>query len=166
MKRLIPQKLKRLFVKLIKSQSSTQDVADGLAVGIFIGFLPIMGIQMYVAFGLAELMRKNVIAALIAVWVTNPLTAVPIYLFNLWVGTFFYNKPGSLSQLYGVIKHLELNNVISASKDVLIPLWIGSVVVGLIAAFIGQKLCLRFYDRIRVRFHHLIHYHGTKEGKF
>lgn len=159
MKRLIPEKVKKLFIKLLKSHSSTQEVSDGLAIGVFIAFLPILGIQMYVAFGLTELMRKNVIAAILAVWITNPLTAVPIYLFNLWVGNFFYNQPVSLDELYVTITSLDLHHILSAGKDILIPLWLGSVVVGLILAFITQRLCMHYYDRIRVKFHHLIHHH-------
>ena len=159
MKRLIPQKVKKLFIRLIKSHSSTPEVADGLAIGVFIAFLPIMGIQMLVAFGLTELLRKNVIAAMLAVWITNPLTAVPIYLFNLWVGNWFYNKPISFSELYVVMKSLDLHHILNAGKDILIPLWLGSVVVALILAFVSQRLCLRYYDRIKVKFHHLTHHH-------
>lgn len=164
MKRLIPEKVKKLFVNLIKSHSSTPEVADGLAVGIFVAFLPIMGIQMLVAFGLSELLRKNVIAAMLAVWITNPFTAVPIYLFNLWVGNWFYNEPISLSELYIVMKSLDLNHILNAGKDILIPLWLGSVVVGLILSFVSQRLCLRYYDRMKVKFHHLIHPHEKENG--
>lgn len=133
-------------------------MADGLALGVFISFLPIMGIHMYVAFAVAELFRKNVLAALLGVWVNNPLTAVPVYLFNLWVGKFIYNKPVSFSELLLDIKMLEITDLLKTGKDLLIPLWIGGMIVGIIAAFVSQWLCLRYYQTLRDKFHHLLHH--------
>ena len=162
---MIPQKIKDLFIKLLRSNSSTAEVADGLAIGMFIAMLPIMGIQMYVALVLTRLFRKNTLVAMLAAWVTNPLTSVPIYLFNLWVGNFLYREPMSIMEVYQVFKSLNLHNVLNAGKDILIPLWIGSVIVGLVAAFIAQRLCLRYYDTIRARFYHLIHHVKVEKPK-
>lgn len=163
MQRFIPARFKRLFLKILKSHDTPAEVADGLALGVFIAFLPIMGIQMYAAFAVAELFRKNVLAAILAVWVTNPLTAVPIYLFNLWVGKFIYNKPVSFSELFLDIRMLEITELLKTGKDLLIPLLIGSMIVGIIAAFVSQWLCLKYYQTLREKFHHLFHHehHGA-----
>ncbi|MBU0506951.1 DUF2062 domain-containing protein [bacterium] len=49
MKRFIPKRIKDLIIKVITSNNDTADVADGLAIGVFIALLPIMGIQMYLS---------------------------------------------------------------------------------------------------------------------
>ncbi|MBU0506952.1 DUF2062 domain-containing protein [bacterium] len=96
--------------------------------------------------------------ALLVVWITNPFTAVPIYWFNLWVGNFFYKKPVSLAELKHVVASLDFYNILVAGKDILIPLWLGSVIVGIVFAFISQHICYRYYDRIKAFFHDLLHH--------
>jgi uncharacterized protein len=151
MKRLVPRKIKDLFAKLIKSNSSATELADGLAIGVFVAFLPIMGIQMYVSLILTRLFRKNSLIAMVIVWITNPFTAVPIYLFNIWVGNYLYKDPVSIAELYNTIQNIDLHNILSTGKDILIPLWIGSTIVGIVAAFASQKLCLLYYDRLKLK---------------
>lgn len=55
-------------------------VATGLALGLFIAFTPTIPFQMALAATGAFLLKLNLPAAVVGVWVTNPLTAVPIYL--------------------------------------------------------------------------------------
>jgi uncharacterized protein len=157
MKRFIPKRIKNLIIKVITSNNETDDVADGLAIGVFVAILPIMGIQMYLSFVLTSLFRKNTWVALIAAWITNPFTAVPIYWFNLWVGNFFYKKPVSIAELKSVVLSLDFHNILSAGKDILIPLWLGSVIVGILFAFISQQLCYRYYDHVKAFFHDLLY---------
>lgn len=48
-----------------------KSVAGGLALGLFIGFMPIFG-QMFIAAALAILFRVNLPIAFMAVWISNP----------------------------------------------------------------------------------------------
>lgn len=57
-----------------------KSVAAGLALGLFIAFTPTIPFQMLLAATLACLLKVNLPAAIVAVWVTNPFTALPIYL--------------------------------------------------------------------------------------
>ena len=152
MKRFIPRKILELFLTLLKSNSTKTEVADGLAIGVFIALLPIMGLQMYISLALTRLFKKNTLVALLAAWITNPLTAVPIYLFNIWVGNFLYKDPVSIRKLERIVASLDSHNILAAGKDILIPLWIGSVIVGVASAFISQKLCMVYYDKIKTHF--------------
>ncbi len=163
MKRFVPKKFKVYFSHLLKSNSTTPEVADGLAIGMFVGWLPVIGLQMYIALVLTRLFKRNTIAGVMAVFVTNPITAFPIYFFNLWVGNFFYSKESvTFLQLYETVKTLNFRDILVLGQDVLVPLWTGSVLIGLIMAWISQRLCLRYYDRIKKKFHHLaehLHHH-------
>lgn len=163
MQKFIPQKIKTLFIRLLKSNSSTPEIADGLAIGVFIALLPIMGIQMYVSLILTRLFRKNSIVAILAAWITNPFTAAPVYLFNLWVGNLIYKEKVTFAEVYQTARSHDLQDILAMGKDILIPLWLGSVIVGLVLAFISQRLCLRYYDGIKTRFHHLTHHDKTTD---
>ncbi len=60
-------------------------VSRGLAVGVFAAFIP-MPVQTLTAILLAILTRGNVVLALLATWVSNPITFVPFNYFIYRVG--------------------------------------------------------------------------------
>lgn len=161
---LIPHKIKHLFFKVLKSNSSTVDVADGLAIGVFVAFQPIMGSQMTVALFLTWLFRKNSWVAVLAAWITNPLTFVPIYLFNYWAGLFFYPEGARFEEVRRTFSEsLSTQTVMAMGKDILVPLIVGSAAVGILAAFVSRALCLRYYDRFKDKFKHKLHLHHSAE---
>ena len=143
----IPQEVKDLFFKVIKSDSSTKSIADGFGIGLFIGFMPIMGIQMYVAFVVTRFFNKNQFVAMLAVWVTNPLTAPFIYYFNYYLGTLIYP-----TDIQFDFNNMTWKSFFDAGADLIVPLLIGSFVVSVFFGVLGQQLCLRYYDRIKAKF--------------
>lgn len=173
MKRFIPQKVKDLFSKIIHSNSTVREVSDGLAIGVFIAFLPIMGIQMYVSLVVTRLTKSNSIAAMLACWITNPLTFIPIYLFNLLVGNLVYPKPFEMSRFEHVLFQLQtisgqiswmhpreawasilrlIEVVADAGVDFIIPLVLGSLIVATFFGFVSHRLMLAYYPAIQKRF--------------
>ena len=63
-----------------------ENVATGLAIGLFMAMLPIPG-QMILAAITAMKFRGNVVIAIAACWVTNPVTQIPIAFFQERFGT-------------------------------------------------------------------------------
>lgn len=61
-------------------------LARGLALGIFIAFTPTIGIQMTLVCIFILLYPGNLPIALLATWLTNPVTAVPVYGTEWYVG--------------------------------------------------------------------------------
>ena len=92
-----PRKLLRAILML---DDSAHSIALGTAVGMFIGMTPTVGIQMILVMIFAFLMRPifgfNRMAALIGVYISNPLTLVLIYWLDYKVGTLFI--PGNVSR--------------------------------------------------------------------
>ncbi|RYD83923.1 MAG: DUF2062 domain-containing protein [Verrucomicrobiaceae bacterium] len=105
-------------------------IAGGLALGLFIGFTPTMGVQIILCGVLAYLLRVNIPLALAGTFVTNPFTAAIIYPLEYQVGVWLAGvpSPSELSGATGPIRAFALY-----AK----PLWIGSVAVGSVAAFIA-----------------------------
>lgn len=137
---------------LITLQDSTDNVLNGFTLGVFIGFLPIMGVQIMLVLAISLVARFNVIAATIAVFITNPLTAIPIYLFNTQVGVWVLGSKISRQDF------LNLRNVQSADEfftivmnlgyAVLWPLCLGSLIVALVCSlltYFGMKPILKKY---------------------
>ena len=52
-----------------------------------------MGIQFVIVMFLATLLNMNRPAAFIAIWITNIATMAPIYTFNYWIGSLFWQGP-------------------------------------------------------------------------
>ena len=76
------------FVKfrILHVDDSPHRIALGVAIGFFCGWTPAIGIQMMMVLVLATLLRANKLVGLPIVWITNPLTAAPVYYFNWLVG--------------------------------------------------------------------------------
>ena len=76
------------FHKAARSKTSSHEIALGMAVGIFIGFLPFLGFQVLIGILAIFLFRINKITTLLGVFVTNPVTITPIFAFNYYINTF------------------------------------------------------------------------------
>lgn len=62
-----------------------RSVSGGIALGLFLGMLPIPG-QTPLAVAGALLMRFNIPLAAVSVWISNPITFVPLFYFAYRVG--------------------------------------------------------------------------------
>jgi uncharacterized protein (DUF2062 family) len=110
-----------------------------MALGIFIGMTPTFGFQMAIAIFFAYLLRKNRLAAVLGVWVTNPVTAPVIYAIEYEIGRILLDiERVSLPTDFTWEAYANLG------WNIMYPLWVGSlltgVVLGTLAYFITLKL--------------------------
>jgi len=75
-----------LTLKVLHTDDPPHAVALGVAIGIFVAFLPLVGVQTVVAIAVAALLRANKVVCVPLVWITNPITLGPIYAGCIWVG--------------------------------------------------------------------------------
>ncbi len=66
-------------LKVLHADDPPHRLALGIAVGIFVTMLPLIGIQMALSVFLAWLLRANKLVGVPLVWISNPATAIPIY---------------------------------------------------------------------------------------
>ncbi|MBI1220592.1 MAG: DUF2062 domain-containing protein [Rhodobacteraceae bacterium] len=71
-------------------------IARGVAAGIFVSFTPFLGFHLFIAAGLAWLMRGNMVAALLSTLVGNPLTFPLIMTVSVDTGNFLLHEPNTL----------------------------------------------------------------------
>lgn len=72
--------------------ASRRSIGGGLWVGIFIGLLPIPGQTVLAVIG-SILLRVNVPVAAVTVWISNPITFVPIFYLAYRIGAILLNIP-------------------------------------------------------------------------
>ncbi|MCR9295793.1 MAG: DUF2062 domain-containing protein [bacterium] len=65
--------------RVLHADDPPHRLALGIAVGMFVTFTPLIGIQMMVSVFLAWLLRANKVVGVPIVWISNPLTVIPIF---------------------------------------------------------------------------------------
>ena len=131
----IAQSLKRALVSLLQLRDSPESIAMGAAAGIFIGLTPTVGFQTILALAATIHWRINRTAALIAIFVSNPFTTVPVYSIDYIIGkAVLRNGP----QVRELIDALRLSDDLPGRIAVLIqfgwPLMLGGIIVGIVVA--------------------------------
>ena len=139
MVRILQRALRYRFWKLVRIRASPHSVALGLSIGVFFGALPIMGIQSVFAVPLALLFRCSVAATLIGVWWTNPLTFIPVYYAEYYLGGVLFDESFlSYGDFYDRFSKIEnLDGVMALGGDVMRPLIYGSLVTGALLSVIS-----------------------------
>ena len=79
MARYLLRTRKLLLHNILHADDSPHAIAMGCGVAMLVAFLPLVGFQTAIAIGVAALLRANKAVCIPIVWVTNPLTIVPIY---------------------------------------------------------------------------------------
>lgn len=147
--------LKQALRWAVRLRGSHHAVAWGVAIGMIVAFSPTIGLQMFIAAGIAHLFGASKPAAVVPVWITNPVTIPPIYAFTYYLGTFLYDGP-SASDVYAMLVDiakslgtLQVYEVLDQATtffhigwDIYIPMCIGGLIVGIIAAAISYPVTL------------------------
>lgn len=111
-----------------------RSVAGGLALGLFIAFTPTIPFQMLLCAVGAVLLRVNLSIAVAAIWITNPLTAVPIYVAASRVGRFLceHTRIGEMTWAF-----FGFEGRTGRFMEQGLFLWTGSLVFSIVSAGLG-----------------------------
>lgn len=156
------------FWEIAREKDPPHKIALGLAMGIFVGFLPIMGIQMAVVTLVALIVRGNLKAALAGVWISNPITFVPLYWANYLFGTLFFPESSVGLKEFGAQMarvgsfdihaiRASIASILNLGADIFIPLWVGSVVLGVVFGvliYLSTYRWVHYYRRRSAESHH------------
>lgn len=155
--RYIIRKVRDFVVfKILHVQDSPHRIALGVALGVFIGWTPTIPFQMAAALLVCWIFRANKAAGVPMVWVTNYVTMVPIYGFNYVVGCWMlgrdytstaflekFRRPGSIWD--------KMQAWVDVIWDFGLPLWLGSVAIGLVLALASYFLTKWWVRAYRAR---------------
>lgn len=89
----------RLVQRVLTLDDTPHSIALGTAIGMFVGLTPTVGIQMMVVLAIAAITQRlfhfNRLAGVITVYVSNPLTIVPLYAAFYYIGSLMVDAPMS-----------------------------------------------------------------------
>lgn len=133
----------------MRLRSSPKAIAGGFALGTFIALTPTVGLQIILAICISTLLNWNRPAAILPVWISNPITIPPIFTFNYFIGQKIWGGPpvSEVSQLFITVgktmARLDFwdfeklaHSLLGLGMELVIPLCLGSIIVGLVAAII------------------------------
>ncbi len=127
------------YLRVVRIKASSHTVALGMAVGVFVGCLPVIPFQTVIALGLAVVLRCNKLSAALGTWVSNPLN-VPLVYYGLYrVGSFIVPEVHCTLDL----RHLALREMFSQGRELVGLMTVGGVVVGLPLSLITYFVTLR-----------------------
>lgn len=111
-----------------------RSVARATGMGLLVAFFPIP-IHMLIVVPLAILRGINLPVLIAAVWVTNPVTWVPMFYFAYRIGLFFTGGPAATAASL----HLspDWSSLSHALAEIWLPLCVGSAICGIVAGTVG-----------------------------
>ena len=129
----------RKWVKRVLSLNDTPHAkALGMAIGVFVAMTPTVGLQIVIVLTLALLTQRlfyfNKPAALLMVYVSNPLTILPIYWADYKIGTLFYEGDLTRDTLADVLKYESFSQwwdaLVTLFVEIGRPMLMGSLMLG------------------------------------
>ena len=133
-----------MFVRFVRLRGLPEEIAKGVALGIFIGMTPTFGFQMAIALFFAYLLKENRLAAILGVWITNPVTAPVIYSIEYEMGRILLSMPrASLPAEFTWGAYADLG------WEIMYPLWVGGTLAGVILGALSYFVTLRMVPIVK-----------------
>ena len=159
----------RMFIQrirtIISGGGTPYAVAMGFFIGTLVGWTPTMGIQMMIAAALAFVFRCNKLAAIVMVWITNPLTFIPMYWLDYKVGKFFMKLVNirftffDFDAFSAMISEISQRSFLDAflaffkaGSSLYVPMFVGGTIIGVVNGLaLGIPIYLYMKKRRRQR---------------
>ena len=148
--------LRYYYLRIMRQSGTSTEIAQGMAIGIFVGLLLPPGIQMVLALFLAILLKANRVVALLSCWISNPLTFCFIYPFYFQLGKWmtglrpkFPRFPGASEEAWHFVV-----SIFKQGGGVAVVCFVGaltSAVVGSIISYYLTKFTVESFRRRRER---------------
>ena len=141
------QKIKDVFYKAVKSNSSPHKLALSFSIGLFIAFSPFPGGHTFMMLGANWLFRVNFPILFLATSFNNPWTLVPFYAFDYSFGYWFVHSFLGWSPSWVI----SLEKIFGSGKICLWSFFIGGHVLGLAAAVLSYPIMLWVFQSLANR---------------
>jgi uncharacterized protein (DUF2062 family) len=119
-----------------------RSVAQAFFIGIFCAFIP-MPFQMALAGVLAFYFNSNLPISVGLVWLSNPITMPPLFYATYSFGAFILDIPAREFN-----SDMSLDSLLAELNEIWLPLYLGSVLAGLIfatLAYIAMRIIWRMH---------------------
>jgi uncharacterized protein (DUF2062 family) len=143
--------LRLRYLRLLRLKGRPEEVAGGMAIGVFVGMTPTVPLHTVLAVLIAYLFGKSKLAAAMGVWVSNPLLLPFVYLLDYKLGRMITRTPPPSF----AVSDFSIHKMIELGWGISFPLIVGGLVLGLIFAipfyFITKRLVILYREKQRKR---------------
>jgi uncharacterized protein len=145
------RKFRYYYLRLMRLKGQPEEVAGGVAIGVFIGMTPTVPLHTILAVVIAFLAGKSKLAAALGAWICNPLFLPFIYILDYKVGQSITGSEGL--ELSFAPEHLTISHLLEVGREVSFSLLMGGLITGLMVAipsyFVTKRLVILYRKRKR-----------------
>lgn len=149
-----------LLRQILALDDTDHSKALGVAIGMFIGMTPTVGLQMAIVLLFAAITSRlfhfNRMAALLTVYISNPLTMLPLYWMNYKIGTWFVAGNVTKEEFAQVLQYEGLAEWWDALTKLFVsigtPLIVGSLLAATVcglASYPVMRWLLKWWSRTK-----------------
>ena len=144
---------------MMRSSDNPDYLARGVALGLFVGFLVPMGLQIAIVLPLAFLLKAAKIPAVAFTFVTNHLTVFFIYPVQCWIGSYLMLHPfcyeNLVEQMGGVVSAPDMATFMAEIAQLGVQLgasfFLGGLLFGVSSGLLGYFFTYWATVRFRAR---------------
>jgi uncharacterized protein (DUF2062 family) len=134
------EKLKDYIIRFNKKGLSPAEIAFAVALGNFIGFIPIIGTHTIIALGLSYILRLNTLIVFLGTQISNPIS----FPFQIFISA----EIGNLI-LHGRFLEIKFSRDISYLNHYIWPIIVGGLVLGIVVSGLSFFLIKYFLNKRR-----------------
>jgi len=139
-------RIRKLLSRFKKLKGDPHYVGMGMAIGVFVSLTPTIPFHTILAVLLAFILRGSKPAAMIGVWLCNPLTIPFFYLASYKVGSYIVDSPLPFDQKYDSI--LEL---LKMGMNTTLAMTAGGVIIGILPALAAYVITKNIFVKIHLK---------------
>jgi uncharacterized protein (DUF2062 family) len=133
-------KLKDYIIRFNKKGLSPTEIAFAVALGNFIGFIPIIGTHTVIAIGLSYILRLNTLIVFLGTQISNPIS-IPFQIFiSAEIGNLILN---------GRFLEIKFSGNVNYLNHYIWPIILGSLVLGIVVSGLSFFLVRYFLNKRR-----------------
>ncbi|MCA9539882.1 MAG: DUF2062 domain-containing protein [Myxococcales bacterium] len=152
------ERLRGVWRRTLSLDDTPHRIALGVAIGTFVAYQPIVGLQMVIGALVCRLIGANVIASLPMAWITNPLTIPPIFYGTYRLGAVFTGGELTYAQIEAYFADLQKLGLVDGFLEglgllgsIFWPMVVGGAVIGVLNGGLFYVLVRRLVTRYQAR---------------
>lgn len=141
---------KFLMHNVLHADDTPHRIALGVGLATLVAFLPLIGVQTVIAVALAAMFRANKVVCIPVVWITNPITWLPVYGACSALGRVLLPASASAAEQTAALEELSSSGGISQFfslafwgdlfgrlTNLSAELWLGCALVGIVGGIVA-----------------------------
>jgi len=125
--------LKYHTLLILRKHDTPENIAHGMAIGIAVGFLPIIPFQALIALFFCAIFKKNKYAGIIGTNIfTNAIIAIPVFYLIHFIGNVFISVDISYEALKSKFTDFSLSGIADFGLDLYFSIFLGGLLLAVL----------------------------------